>query len=134
MVGVSTGNLFGSYKYGNNLGPKLLDVPMIIGVNWVLLLYCCNVIFRDQKILPAAFYSAICMVLLDFLMEQNVEKLGFWFWDNHVIPFQNYLSWFIISFVFTLIIRKLLKPEENKVAVIFYIVQIVFFAYCYFVI
>lgn len=134
IVGVSTGLPFGSYYYGNNLGPKLFNVPLIIGVNWILLLYCCNVLFREQNILVAAFYSAICMVLLDFLMEQNVEKLGFWFWENHVVPLQNYLAWFVISVLFTLVIRKYFKPEENKVAVVFYIVQVVFFAYCYFII
>ena len=33
-IGVHTGYLFGSYDYGTVLGPKLLGVPLIIGINW----------------------------------------------------------------------------------------------------
>ena len=39
LIGVSTGRIFGQYFYGNNLGFKLADVPVIIGLNWVMLCY-----------------------------------------------------------------------------------------------
>lgn len=134
VIGVRYHFLFGDYFYGCNLGPKILEVPLIIAINWILLLYCCNVIFSGYSFVQAAFYSSVLMVLLDFLMEQNVEKLGFWFWKDHLIPFRNYVSWFLISFLFSLIIRKQEKLPNNPVATALYITQIVFFVYCYFVI
>ena len=37
LIGIHTGLLFGDYKYGFNLGPKLWDVPLVIGINWGVL-------------------------------------------------------------------------------------------------
>ena len=39
LLGVTTGRIFGQYLYGNNLGFKIADVPVIIGLNWVMLCY-----------------------------------------------------------------------------------------------
>ena len=36
VIGVKSGLVFGSYEYGNGLGLKFLDVPLIIGLNWVV--------------------------------------------------------------------------------------------------
>ena len=37
IIGVNTGLLFGTYSYSSILGPKLFNVPLIIGLNWVML-------------------------------------------------------------------------------------------------
>lgn len=39
IIGVNTGLLFGNYSYGNNLGPKIVGVPPIIGINWIVLIF-----------------------------------------------------------------------------------------------
>jgi len=134
VIGVTTGFPFGTYYYGSNLGPKIFDVPLIIGVNWILLLYCTNIVFLKYPWFTSALYSAVLMVLLDFVMEQNVEKLGFWFWQDSMIPFINYVSWFFISFVFAVVIKKWTELKSNATAITLYITQILFFVYCYFVI
>lgn len=46
-AGVNTGQVFGVYSYGKTLGPALLNTPIIIGLNWFLLIYCTNVISRQ---------------------------------------------------------------------------------------
>lgn len=46
-VGVNTGMIFGSYSYGSALGPRLWNTPVIIGLNWFVLIYCTNVISRQ---------------------------------------------------------------------------------------
>ena len=38
ILGVNYGLFFGEYSYGNNLGPKIFEVPYVIGFNWVLLI------------------------------------------------------------------------------------------------
>ena len=38
VIGVETGLLFGDYEYGSGLGPKVLKVPMLMGVLWWILL------------------------------------------------------------------------------------------------
>ena len=37
LIGIKTGLLFGEYSYDTALGFKLLDVPLIIGLNWVII-------------------------------------------------------------------------------------------------
>ena len=37
VLGVASGVLFGEYNYGETLGWKLLDVPVVMGVNWLIL-------------------------------------------------------------------------------------------------
>ena len=44
-VGVNYDFIFGDYEYGNGLGIKILGTPLLIGVNWVLLVYCTAAIF-----------------------------------------------------------------------------------------
>lgn len=46
-AGVNTGKIFGYYSYGSALGPKLWNTPVIIGLNWFVLIYCTNVISRQ---------------------------------------------------------------------------------------
>ncbi len=46
-VGVNSGKIFGSYSYGSALGPRLWNTPLIIGLNWFVLIYCTNVISRQ---------------------------------------------------------------------------------------
>jgi hypothetical protein len=39
LIGVNTGLLFGAYHYGENLGIKVFGVPLLIGINWVVLTF-----------------------------------------------------------------------------------------------
>jgi putative membrane protein len=48
VYGVQTGNLFGTYTYGNNLGWKLFGVPIIIGVNWAALLMVSQQLHKEK--------------------------------------------------------------------------------------
>ena len=42
ILGVNYGLIFGKYDYGDNLGLKLLGVPLLIGLNWVVLTFICG--------------------------------------------------------------------------------------------
>ena len=79
--------------------PKLWDVPPIIGLNWLLLSYCCGSVC-DR--LPVPVYiktvvAATTMVLLDVLIEPTAIRLDFWTWFGQPVPLQNYFGWWLIS-------------------------------------
>ena len=40
VIGVKTQAVFGTYNYGKTLGFKVFDVPLMMGFNWLLLIYC----------------------------------------------------------------------------------------------
>lgn len=99
LIGVKTEVLFGSYTYGTSLGYKLFDVPLIIGVNWLILVLGTKAIFQkyfDSKWVQIILGSTL-MVLLDVLIEPVAIKLNFWQWENNVIPTQNFIMWFMVS-------------------------------------
>ena len=39
VLGVNTGIIFGNYKYGDALGPKLFETPYMLGINRLLMIY-----------------------------------------------------------------------------------------------
>lgn len=100
VAGVQTALLFGDYSYGKTLGLKLLDVPVVIGANWVLLTLSCFAVstyFTTRSVLQLLL-SSFLMVLLDVMIEPVAIHLDFWQWADGDIPFQNYLMWFIVAF------------------------------------
>ena len=135
LAGITTGKIFGQYFYGNNLGLKLADVPLIIGINWVMLSYCSMSIvgilsnrftlLKQQFIAPAI--GALLMVFSDFWIEQLSQRLDFWYWKNNTIPIQNYTAWFLFSFAFNFLFVRLQLHSTNKVAAVLFILQLLFF-------
>jgi putative membrane protein len=130
-IGVHTGFLFGNYQYGSVLGPKLLGVPLIIGINWAMLSIVSAALISSLKF---GFWlevsaAAILMVFLDFLMEPVAVKLGFWFWQGGIIPAYNYICWLGISLFLQFVYRKWRLNEANNVAVALFIYMTIFFTF-----
>ncbi len=132
-VGVKTGYLFGAYYYGNILGIKLMNVPLIIAVNWALLISSGSIV--AQRITDKKYYSAfICATVvtgIDFIMEQLAGKLDFWYFSGGKAGVQNYLAWFFISFCTSLLFSNALKNGNYKASIIVLTLQILFFGTIY---
>ena len=133
LIGVKTELIFGSYVYGNSFGYKLFSVPLLIGVNWAILLYSTSQLSKFKNPIINALFGAFLMVLLDFFIEQNASKFDFWYWKMNIIPLQNYIAWFIVSFIFNLLVQKRLSQKTNFTAQVFYFVQLAFFVALYIV-
>jgi len=130
VAGVQTGIIFGEYTYGKTLGWQWLGVPLVMGVNWLVLVYCAAAVVSQRAewdIWLKAFAGAIIMVSMDFLIEPVAIRYDFWSWANTVIPIQNYLAWGLISFILLMIFHKLVPPINNKVAIALFFLQIIFF-------
>jgi putative membrane protein len=130
MIGTNTGLIFGTYDYGKSLGFKVLNVPLMIGVNWLMLIYAAvaaiNELSPKLHFVWKALFSAILMVGLDLLIEPVAMKHDFWYWKNNVIPFKNYVDWFFLSFILLLIFHRFLFLK-NKTAIALFGSQLLFF-------
>jgi uncharacterized membrane protein len=128
IIGIHTGYLYGDYVYGPTLGPKLWDVPLVIGVNWFILSYLTGSVFHK---IPndwyAAFLGATAMTALDYILEPVAVALDFWAWKWETIPLSNYLGWFGVSFLVHLIWRKANFEKSNPIAAFLLITWILFF-------
>ncbi|MFD2034463.1 carotenoid biosynthesis protein [Belliella marina] len=118
VMGVQTGFPFGNYVYGPVLGFRLFEVPLLIGVNWLLLVYVSGEIFhrRISNDYLAAAAGATIMVMLDILIEPVAVKLDFWDWKDGIIPVSNFVGWFFVAFFIQLVYRKLSFIKSNPLS------------------
>lgn len=129
VVGVKTGVLFGAYTYGPTLGFKALEVPLAIGLNWVVLVYCSAHLSKkisNSTILRIIFGSAI-MVAFDLLIEPVAIRFDFWSWEELNIPIRNYIGWFSISLILHILFHFLIKSSNNSLAIRLLYIQVAFF-------
>lgn len=131
IAGVQTGLVFGDYQYGEVLGPKIWETPWMIGINWTMLVYCAgstvNRLVPSLNIWIKAMLGAMLMTLLDLLIEPVAMELNFWNWQNNIIPLQNYFAWFFVALPLLVAYFKLLGKTTNKVAILLFILQFIFF-------
>ncbi|MDR7132622.1 putative membrane protein [Algoriphagus sp. 4150] len=129
LIGIHTGYIFGDYVYGAALGPKLWEVPIVIGVNWFILVYLTGSVF--YKVTDNDFYAALlgatAMTALDYVMEPVASALDFWYWKFDIIPPGNYLTWFLVAFLIHYIYRKGNFEKSNPLAALVLIAMILFF-------
>jgi len=129
VAGVQTGAIFGTYSYGSTLGWQWLGVPLIMAVNWLILVYCAAAVVHWQNwhITIKALAGAIVMVAMDFLIEPVAIQYDFWHWASDTIPIQNYMAWGIISFLLLTLFHKLIPTLNNRLAYPLLLLQMLFF-------
>ena len=129
VIGVNYGILFGNYYYGDTLGFKILSVPVIIGINWMVILagsISFSAIITKNKA-AIIFLSTIFALIFDYLMEPVAMHFNYWNWENGTVPFANYLTWGILIFIFTSIyVLKRFAMNPTMPAFLF-AVQLVYF-------
>lgn len=99
VAGVKTHTIFGSYFYGNALGIKVLDTPLLIGINWAMLVFATGSAVEGLNISPTLkiLTASALMVLYDLVMESIAPVLGMWTWAEGIIPVKNFIAWFSIA-------------------------------------
>lgn len=129
ILGIQTGMIFGGYRYGDSLGLKIFDTPLLIGVNWMLLIYTCGSIssLMIKNLYFKALLGTILMVVLDYLIEPVAMEMDFWYWNSDSIPLQNYLGWALLSYFLLLIYFLLPFHKQNSLVLSFYFIQLFFF-------
>ncbi len=114
-MGVLTGFPFGPYHYSDVLGPKLFQVPLLIGpayfgtgyVSWVL----ANILLdsdrrRDRRAtIGVPLVSSFIMVAWDVGIDPGSSTVGkIWIWHQgggyFGVPFTNYLGWYLTVWLF----------------------------------
>ena len=130
VIGVKTGLLFGVYHYGDSLGLKWLNVPLVMGINWILLsLIGFGLVNKyDTNVIVKSSLAALLIVLLDILIEPIAIQLDYWTWQNNEIPLQNYVMWFIVSFSIQVIINYSKIKIDFKSSALMLTLQLLFFS------
>lgn len=112
-IGSTTGLPFGRYAYTPTLQPQIRHVPLIIPLAWMMMLPPAwavgSRIARGSGGLRFALASGLAFTAWDFFLDPQMVHWGFWVWQEpggyFGIPWLNYLGWFIVASLLTLILR-----------------------------
>lgn len=128
-LGVSTGMIFGDYWYGKALGPKFQGVPVLISLNWALLITAglLTVTSFINHPVYAPLLASVLITGIDFLMEQCAGRLDYWYFNEGIAGFHNYLGWFLVSFLGATVFYKPLHKGHFRVAFLILLLQVLFF-------
>ncbi len=146
-IGVNHQLLFGEYEYMDAMGEQWKRVPLVIGVNWFIMMYCCGVSIqlflnrmwnklkdadqparKDVGFIAVILDAALLATFFDWVMEPVAVELGWWKWlGDGSIPLLNYISWFAISALLLLLFRLLSFNKQNQFAVNLLLIQFMFF-------
>jgi bisanhydrobacterioruberin hydratase len=129
VLGVNTKLIFGHYTYGSGLGLKLLNTPLIIGVNWLLLVYAANSVIEKYvgPRLLVVLTAGMILVIYDLILEQAAPLIDMWSWQHDRVPVQNYLAWFVLAIILSGILKYSGIALKNRLAPVILICQTLFF-------
>ncbi len=103
--GVHTGSPFGFYQYGEGLGIKWLDIPLVIGLNWVLMVWGSISLLKwtwnAQNRWILSIGGGVLMTLTDLLIEQVAPHLEYWMFEMNHVPWNNYAAWLWLGILFS---------------------------------
>ncbi len=129
VIGVATGWIFGGYVYGNTLGFSILGVPVLIGINWTLIIMGSVSLMKRvaNHRTFIALGTAVVTVVFDWIMEPVAIALDYWTWSGGSIPVQNYIAWFLIAYAFTRLYETMQLKSSSTIPSLIVIIQAVFF-------
>ncbi|MGV1035775.1 MAG: carotenoid biosynthesis protein [Candidatus Nanopelagicales bacterium] len=120
-LGVSTGFPFTSYSYNDELGLRVLEVPLIIPIAWTMAAYPALLLARTLAArarwnpLTASAVGAVAMTAWDIFLDPQMVAAGYWTWVQAFwslpgvpgIPAINFAGWLVGSFVLMLLLSSL---------------------------
>ena len=129
VIGVKSGLIFGDYKYGEVLGVKAFEVPLLIGINWVLVMLGAISLgnYFSTNTFLKALVAALIAVIFDIILEPVAITLGYWEWSAVSPPLSNYTSWFVIVFILTLVYGKMKVSMDLTIPRFYLFAQALFF-------
>jgi putative membrane protein len=130
-LGVHTGFPFGSYAYADDLGPKLWDAPVLIGLAWTMLAWPAALVARRLVRSPAArvLVGAWALASADLFLDPQQVAAGHWTWRfpaPHLpgvpdVPLTNYAGWLGVALVLSLAVQRVAGDGDDTVIVALYL-------------
>jgi putative membrane protein len=138
-LSILTGFPFGHYYFAELMGPKLFQVPVLLGlayigmayVSWIL---ACLILGKSasSRLLPVPLIASFIMVAWDLAQDPVwATALHGWVWRDggpwFGVPISNYFGWYSLVFLIYLLFAIYLRrkpahasPINGRAAILFY--------------
>ncbi|MBM4159516.1 MAG: carotenoid biosynthesis protein [Ignavibacteria bacterium] len=112
--GANLGFPFGEYAYTDRLGPKLLDVPLVIPFAWLGVLVPAWISSGHFLKFKKVVVASILVTVFDAIMEFAADALDLWHWKGGLPTELNYISWFVISYGCLSLLNRYAKEKVSN--------------------
>jgi putative membrane protein len=114
---------------GKTLGLSLFNTPLLIGINWLFLVYASASVMERYTLNSKLkiLLASLIMLAYDVVLEPVAMKTDMWYWMNSIIPLQNYIAWFVIAIILHSFLRWSRIDTKNPVAPWVLLCQFLFF-------
>lgn len=127
-VGVRSDVLFGPYRYGPGLAPLVGGTPLIIGCNWLLLVYCSHALVIPLRTASLRVLAgSLVMVAYDLAAEWAAPAMQMWHFRTGYPPLRNFVVWFAAAMVYHAGFELFRIPTRNPAARFLFLAQTAFF-------
>ena len=100
-IGVATGLPYGTFYYGDALGPRLVGiVPYLLPLSYApLVVGAVAVAWGTRLRLLHIVHATLLLVWIDAVLDPGAASLGFWVWPQggvyYGVPLSNYAGWLL---------------------------------------
>nr|WP_218860599.1 carotenoid biosynthesis protein [Petropleomorpha daqingensis] len=104
-IGLATGFPYGEYRYGDVLGPRLLGVPFLVPLAWLMMAWPSWVLAARLAGRPAARVAVAAAVFAawDVVLDPQMVQAGYWTWAHPrpglpgigTVPLTNLGGWLL---------------------------------------
>ncbi|GAC02583.1 hypothetical protein GONAM_56_00550 [Gordonia namibiensis NBRC 108229] len=130
-IGVSTGFPFGTYAYTDGLGLKLLGVPVLVPLAWIMMSWPALAVTRrlvgamrlsgTRARVVTAFLGAYALTAWDVFLDPQMVDQGHWNWQYPTpslpgvddIPLTNFAGWLLVSFLMIALLDRVIGAGDT---------------------
>jgi putative membrane protein len=104
-IGLATGFPYGEYRYGDVLGPRLLGVPFLVPLAWLMMAWPSWVLAARLARRPVARVAVAAAVFAawDVVLDPQMVQAGYWTWAHprpglpgiDTVPLTNLGGWLL---------------------------------------
>jgi putative membrane protein len=131
VLGVHTGVPFGTYAYGDSLGPRWFGVPPVIGLAWTMLAWPAALAARRLVggRVARVLVGAWALAAADLFLDPQQVAAGHWTWrfpSPHLpgvaaVPLTNYLGWLAVALLLSAAVQAFAGDGDDGVMIGLYL-------------
>lgn len=122
-VGTATGVPFGDYSYAGSLGPRLLDVPLVIPLAWAMFGYPALLVGQRlaRSAVGATAAGGVALASWDLFLDPMMVGDGHWRFASRAgalpgapaIPLSNYAGWLLVALLLLGLLQLLPRVDAD---------------------